>query len=65
VCYSAFVLTEYFGYLRRDPAEAPDVSDDGYQFRLQKLGRHGGDFVAAEMVRAFITSGEYRHRFGL
>jgi hypothetical protein len=25
----------------------------------------GGDFIKAEMVKAFITSVEYRQRFGL
>ena len=29
-----------------------------------KLNGFGGDFVQAEMVRAFITSDEYRKRFG-
>ena len=62
---SAFVLMQYFGYLRCDPTEVPDVSDDGYQFWLQKLDGFGGDFISAEMVNAFITSGEYRQRLGL
>ncbi|HEY8186188.1 MAG TPA: SBBP repeat-containing protein [Pyrinomonadaceae bacterium] len=55
----AFVLMQYFGYLRRDPDSA------GYQFWLNKLNQFGGDFRNAEMVKAFITSGEYRSRFGL
>ena len=54
----AFVLMQYFGYLRRDPDEA------GYQFWLTKLNQFNGDFVQAEMVRAFILSIEYRERFG-
>ncbi|HEV2762066.1 MAG TPA: Spy/CpxP family protein refolding chaperone [Pyrinomonadaceae bacterium] len=54
----AFVLMQYFGYLQRDPDEA------GYNFWLKKLDEHHGDFIAAEMVRSFITSGEYRGRFG-
>ncbi|HVF57922.1 MAG TPA: SBBP repeat-containing protein [Pyrinomonadaceae bacterium] len=54
----AFVLGQYFGYLRRDPDEA------GYQFWLGKLNEFGGDFRRAEMVKAFITSTEYRARFG-
>jgi choice-of-anchor B domain-containing protein len=53
----AFVLMEYFGYLRRDP------DDVGYDFWLKKLEDFGGDFVRAEMVKAFITSDEYRARF--
>jgi uncharacterized protein (TIGR03118 family) len=55
---SAFVAMEYFGYLRRDP----DTS--GFNFWLNKLNANNGDFIAAEMVKAFITSSEYRQRFG-
>jgi hypothetical protein len=33
----AFVLIEYFGYLRRDPNAAPDVDFSGYTFWLNKL----------------------------
>jgi uncharacterized protein (TIGR03118 family) len=54
----AFVLMEYFGYLRRDP----DVA--GYNFWLNKLNAFNGSFVNAEMVKAFINSSEYRQRFG-
>ena len=54
----AFVLMEYFGYLRRDPDDA------GYRFWLAKLEQFGGDYVRAEMVKAFIQSTEYRQRFG-
>ena len=69
----AFVLTEYFGYLRRDPDE------DGYNFWKAKLDRFSptiqgaygsyvsgrvGEYIDAEMVRAFLVSGEYRTRFG-
>ncbi len=60
----AFVLTEYFGYLRRNPNDAPDTNFDGYNFWLNKLNQSNGDFVGAEMVKAFIVSGEYRQRFG-
>jgi subtilisin family serine protease len=52
-----FVMMEYFGYLRRDP------DDSGYQFWLNKLNQFGGNFEQAEMVKAFIVSGEYRARF--
>ena len=54
----AFVLLEYFGYMKRDPDEG------GYAFWLGKLNTFGGNFVNAEMVLAFITSPEYRARFG-
>ncbi len=60
----AFVLMQYFGYLRRNPTDAPDMDDSGYQFWLAKLNQFGGDFQAAEMVKAFIVSTEYRSRFG-
>lgn len=60
----AFVLTEYFGYLRRNPDATPDTNYDGWQFWLNKLDQFDGDFVKAEMVKAFIHSGEYRSRFG-
>jgi hypothetical protein len=59
----AFVLMEYFGYLRRNPDDAPDVDFAGYTFWLDKLNRFNGNFVAAEMVKAFISSDEYRRRF--
>ena len=54
----AFVLLEYFGYMKRDPDDA------GYAFWLGKLNQFGGNFVNAEMVLAFISSPEYRARFG-
>ena len=54
----AFVQLEYFGYMRRDPDDA------GYAFWLGKLNSFNGNFVNAEMVLAFISSPEYRARFG-
>ena len=54
----AFVLLEYFGYMKRDPDDA------GYAFWLGKLNQFSGNFVNAEMVLAFISSPEYRARFG-
>jgi len=53
-----FVLMEYFGYLRRD------ADTSGFNFWLNKLNAFNGDFRAAEMVKAFLLSGEYRQRFG-
>jgi hypothetical protein len=61
---TAFVLLQYHGYLRRNPTDAPDTSDAGYQFWLSKLNQFGGNYVSAEMVKAFITADEYRQRFG-
>jgi uncharacterized protein (TIGR03118 family) len=54
----AFVLMEYFGYLRRD------ADTSGFNFWLNKLNAFNGDFRNAEMVKAFISSAEYRQRFG-
>jgi CSLREA domain-containing protein len=53
---AAFVLAEYFGYLRRDPDPA------GFQFWLDVLNNKvPGNFRS--MVCAFITSAEYQQRF--
>ena len=60
----AFVLMQYFGYLRRNPNDQPDSDFTGYDFWLTKLNEFNGNFVNAEMVKAFIVSGEYRQRFG-
>jgi hypothetical protein len=62
----AFVLMEYFGYLRRNPDDSPEVgqSFDGYNFWLGKLNQFDGNFIQAEMVKAFIQSDEYVKRFG-
>ena len=53
---AAFVLTEYFGYLRRNP------EPEGYDFWLNvvtngDVGNYRG------MVCSFITSTEYQRRF--
>jgi hypothetical protein len=53
----AFVMMEYFGYLRRDPDES------GFQYWLNKLSEFNGNFERAEMVKAFTVSSEYRDRF--
>ena len=60
----AFVLMQYFGYLRRNPDDPPDPNFDGFHFWLNKLNQNGGDYRRAEMVKAFIVSIEYRRRFG-
>jgi N-acetylneuraminic acid mutarotase len=60
----AFVMMQYFGYLRRDPNSGQDSDYSGYDFWLRKLNQFNGNFIAAEMVKAFITSTEYRRRFG-
>jgi hypothetical protein len=60
----AFVLMQYFGYLRRSPNDPQDSDYTGYDFWLTKLNQFGGNYINAEMVKAFITSIEYRQRFG-
>jgi hypothetical protein len=60
----AFVMAQYHGYLRRNPNDTPDSDYTGYDFWLSKLNQFTGNFVNAEMVKAFLLSGEYRHRFG-
>ncbi len=62
----AFVLIQYFGYLQRNPYDPPEATLDyqGYNFWLGKLNQFNGDYIAAEMVKAFISSTEYRQRFG-
>ncbi|MET0647110.1 MAG: hypothetical protein ABW208_10850 [Pyrinomonadaceae bacterium] len=73
----AFVQMQYIGYLRRNPDDAPDNGFSGFDFWLGKMNQFSapGEDVRdpltaqrriqrAEMVRAFIVSGEYRRRFG-
>jgi hypothetical protein len=60
----AFVLMQYFGYLRRDANATPDTNYAGYKFWLDKLNSFNGDFRRADMVKSFLVSGEYRSRFG-
>ena len=75
----AFVLSQYIGYLRRNPNDAPEPGLDyaGFDFWLAKLdgfSQPGEDVrdpltaqrrvQRAEMVRAFLVSGEYRQMFG-
>jgi glucose/arabinose dehydrogenase len=53
---AAFVLTEYFAYLRRDPDQG------GYDFWLNVLNNgDAGNYRG--MVCSFITSEEYQRRF--
>jgi hypothetical protein len=59
----AFVLMQYFGYFRRNPNDALDSDFQGYNFWLNKLNQFNGDYVGAEMVKAFLVSTEYRQRF--
>jgi hypothetical protein len=60
----AFVLMQFLGYLRRNPNDPPDSDYTGYDFWLTKLNQFNGNYINAEMVKAFIFSSEYRRRFG-
>ncbi len=73
----AFVLMQYFGYLRRNPNDPQDRDYAGYDFWLAKLNAESGDTTRfqtidellaptkrAQMVEAFVVTGEYRRRFG-
>jgi hypothetical protein len=61
----AFVLMQFFGYLRRNPDDLPDTDYTGYDFWLTKLNQFNGNYVTADMVKAFISAAEYRQRVGL
>jgi hypothetical protein len=56
---ASFVLTEYFGYLRRDPDQG------GYDFWLGQVNRFPlrDTGVQNAMVCSFLTSTEYQQRF--
>jgi YHYH protein/Domain of unknown function (DUF4214) len=53
----AFVLMQYFGYLRRDPDQG------GYDFWLDVVNNREHNNYSG-MICAFITSTEYQRRFG-
>jgi hypothetical protein len=54
---------QYFGYLRRNPNDPPNTDYSGFDFWLAKLLEFNGNYVNAEMVKAFLISNEYRDRF--
>jgi len=59
----AFVWMQYAGYLRRDPNSGQDTDYTGFDFWQTKLNQFNGNYINAEMVKAFITSIEYVNRF--
>ncbi len=72
----AFVLMQYFSYLRRNSDDAPDNNFSGFDFWLNKMNAFSqpgedvrNDQVAlarvkrADMVKAFLASSEDRRRF--
>jgi hypothetical protein len=72
-----FSGSAFYGYLRRNPDDEPDLNFTGYDFWLAKMNQFSlpgedmrdatqalGRIQKSEMVRAFIESAEYRQRFG-
>jgi PKD repeat protein len=57
---SSFVLTQYYGYLRRDPEV------EGFDFWLGQMNRFPLRDITIQraMICSFISSAEYRSRFG-
>ena len=51
----AFVVMQYFGFLRR-------TADAAYLQWLDTMNQSGGDYRV--MINGFLNSPEYRHRFG-
>lgn len=51
----AFVIMQYFGYLRR-------TADASYLDWIKTMNQTGGDYRT--MINGFMNSGEYRRRFG-
>ncbi len=51
----AFVIMQYFGYLRRS-------ADSSYLDWIQTMNSTGGDYRT--MINGFLNSAEYRNRFG-
>ncbi len=51
----AFVIMQYFGYLRRS-------ADISYLNWIQTMNSNGGDYRV--MINGFLNSQEYRQRFG-
>ncbi|MEK6283136.1 MAG: kelch repeat-containing protein [Acidobacteriota bacterium] len=51
----AFVIMQYFGYLRR-------TADASYLVWIQTMNQNGGDYRT--MINGFMNSAEYRRRFG-
>jgi hypothetical protein len=49
----AFVLMQYFGYLRRNPNDPQDSDYTGYDFWLTKLNQFNGNYIDARWSRRF------------
>lgn len=56
---NAYVLMHFFGYLRRNPDDAPDFDLKGFNFWRDRLNSWG-DYRTISM--AFLESDEYRNR---
>jgi len=55
----SLVLLHYFGYLRRNPDDAPDNDLRGFNFWIRELEQSG---ETSRLPRGFMASGEYEHR---
>ncbi len=58
------MLMQYFGYHGATRTLLLTLTLMVTNFWLTKLNQFNGNFVDAEMVKAFITSGENIQRFG-
>ena len=54
------MLTEFFGYLRRNPNDLQDTDYTGYEFWLNKLNQFNGDYIGAETERLRALEGRQR-----
>ena len=59
--HPGFVLLEYYGFLTRNPDDPPDSDMSGYNFWLGQFNTYNDQ---DSMISAFVTSTEYRARFG-
>ena len=55
----SLVLLHYFGYLHRNPDDAPDNDLSGFNFWIRELEQSG---ETSRLPRGFMASGEYEHR---
>lgn len=55
----SLVLLYYFGYLRRNPDDAPDGNLSGFNFWLKEVEASGD---IGRLSRGFMASGEYKDR---
>ena len=63
---SGLLLLSASFFMTLVPDGAPEVTLDhtGYDFWVTKLNQANGNYISSEMTKAFLTSSEYRQRFG-